>query len=82
MGESQISHDETTPESVRIQVWADGPYEIRGPVTIVADDGTVIRAGEKFDLCRCGNSKAKPFCDNSHKTHEFRDSGLGPKARK
>jgi len=26
-------------------------------------------------LCRCGASKNKPFCDNSHQAAEFRDSG-------
>jgi CDGSH-type Zn-finger protein len=26
-------------------------------------------------FCRCGHSQKKPFCDGSHRTHEFRAAG-------
>lgn len=56
---------------VTITSLTDGPYEVAGPVTITAADGTVVREAEKAYLCRCGHSANKPFCDGSHKREGF-----------
>jgi len=71
--------DGGTVESVdaenTVTVANDGPLYVRGDLEIegVGDDypGTRFRAA----LCRCGRSKNKPFCDNSHIDAGFRDSG-------
>ena len=49
-----------------IQAWTDGPYVVRGGVSLVSADGTPYEAREPYSLCRCGASKNKPFCDGSH----------------
>ena len=54
--------------TVRIIPTAGGPLEVDGEATIVAPDGTVIKETTKTYLCRCGDSKSKPFCDGSHKS--------------
>lgn len=43
-------------------------YRVTGPVVIVDGDGheLTVAAGETVALCRCGQSKSKPFCDGSH----------------
>src|SRR5476649_291191 len=65
---------------VRVTVAIDGPYMVSGAVplatqTIVANaegdsrnwrEGKSIAAPESYALCRCGQSKKKPFCDGSH----------------
>ncbi|WP_066685709.1 CDGSH iron-sulfur domain-containing protein [Christensenella intestinihominis] len=65
---------------MRIKVLKDGPYEVTGNVPlkemkIGADgagesthwvDGREFETEETYHLCRCGNSKNKPFCDGSH----------------
>lgn len=57
-----------------VQVSYNGPYFIRGDLTIEGTHdknmpGTQYRAA----LCRCGHSKNKPFCDNSHEAVNFKD---------
>ncbi len=60
-------------DEVTITPRADGPYIVRGPFTLLDDDGSPIDAGRKtIALCRCGRSKIKPFCDGTHKTMRFK----------
>ncbi|HXV87017.1 MAG TPA: CDGSH iron-sulfur domain-containing protein, partial [Gemmatimonadales bacterium] len=57
----------------RITVRRNGPYRVHGPVLLTDHDGNVIETGEMFVLCRCGQSRTKPFCDGTHKTVGFID---------
>ena len=45
---------------------ASGPLWVRGGVTIVGSDGHVHEVRNRVTLCRCGQSKNKPFCDGTH----------------
>lgn len=56
---------------VTIHPEPNGPLKVEGQVDLVDADGNVVRSGERFFLCRCGHSNAKPFCDNSHKKFGF-----------
>jgi CDGSH-type Zn-finger protein/uncharacterized Fe-S cluster protein YjdI len=58
----------------RITVANNGPLYISGDLKIADSDaypGTKLSAA----LCRCGKSKNKPFCDNSHESNGFVDRG-------
>ncbi len=46
----------------------NGPYFVEGPVRIVDADGTEydVSAKKRINLCRCGASTNKPFCDGTH----------------
>jgi CDGSH-type Zn-finger protein len=35
----------------------------------------VLLRDTRVALCRCGRSRKRPFCDNSHQTAAFRDDG-------
>jgi CDGSH-type Zn-finger protein/uncharacterized Fe-S cluster protein YjdI len=65
---------ETAPESNRCVVANHGPLYLTGDLDI---DGGEDLPGTKFRaaLCRCGASKNKPFCDNSHEPLKFQDRG-------
>lgn len=78
------SQDKKANHAARVVVSEDGPYIVSGNVPlakqIISTDaeggseswqqGKVYSDQETYSLCRCGNSKTKPFCDGSHlRTH-------------
>lgn len=77
--------DETSNRKRKIKVNKWGPYIVFGRTplteqTIIADtDGTayewrtthVYPPMENYILCRCGQSKKKPFCDGTHSKINF-----------
>lgn len=50
-----------------------GPIWVRGGIEIESSDGDVYEVRNRVTLCRCGESKNKPFCDGSHAECGFRD---------
>ena len=64
----------------KITPYRDGPYLVRGPFSIVDQDGNEIEVKRRVvALCRCGRSQIRPFCDGTHKAIGFR-AGSGPVA--
>lgn len=75
-----VEKNESKNDNQRIKVSRNGPYLVSGEVplverTIVADaegtanewrEGKKYQYKEKCGLCRCGQSKNKPFCDGTH----------------
>lgn len=69
----------------KITITKNGPYVVSGKVPLTEDalaknaEGvqdffsvrTYTPEEEPYALCRCGNSKHKPFCDGSHVTSGF-----------
>lgn len=62
--------NELTPEVNMLRIRESGPYAILGELTI---DG--VAAGTRATLCRCGQSKNKPFCDGAHGPAKFVATG-------
>lgn len=65
---------ETTASENTVTVSYQGPYFVKGDLNL--ENAPSDMPGTKFRaaLCRCGKSKNKPFCDNSHE-EEFKDYG-------
>jgi CDGSH-type Zn-finger protein/uncharacterized Fe-S cluster protein YjdI len=57
---------------LKITPAANGPLLLSGNVTIRAGSGREAWHGDQTALCRCGESRNKPFCDGSHRTVGFR----------
>ncbi len=69
----------------KIQIQKNGPYLVSGntpllPAIIKCGDsgiptawliGQIIETRQKYLLCRCGQSKSKPFCDGNHLKANF-----------
>lgn len=50
-----------------------GPLWVRGGIEIHSPDGEVYEVRNRVTLCRCGQSKNKPFCDGSHVEVGYKD---------
>jgi CDGSH-type Zn-finger protein len=64
--------EETTPRSNEVRITPDGPLYFRGDLEI--HTSTAVLKETRAALCRCGASRNKPFCDNSHADIAFRAS--------
>jgi CDGSH-type Zn-finger protein/uncharacterized Fe-S cluster protein YjdI len=58
-----------------VHVAYNGPLFARGDLEIECAPEGVPGLKFRAALCRCGKSKNKPFCDNSHDEAGFRDYG-------
>lgn len=59
-------------EEVAITVLDDGPYLLKGPVTLLDGEGKPFKVEGDIALCRCGLAGHKPFCDGTHRG-QFKD---------
>ncbi len=57
--------EETPPSGASITQVPDGPLYVRGDFEFTKVNGETVRT-TRAALCRCGQSKNKPFCDNTH----------------
>jgi len=64
------------------QKGVSGPVWVKGGVPIVSADGSVYEIRNRVTLCRCGQSRNKPFCDGSHITARFTDGDKSLKRRR
>lgn len=57
----------------------DGPYHVRGGIVVDLGDTPASEQPESKEhcsLCRCGQSKNKPFCSGQHWYEKFVDPGM------
>lgn len=65
-----------------LMVSYNGPYFVRGDLDIEGATDDMPGVAFRSALCRCGASKNKPFCDNSHEAINFKDYGaVGEKGK-
>lgn len=75
LGSDAVAADEAAPAQGELRLVADGPLYLRGAIEIHEGAKAVLRE-TRMALCRCGASKNKPFCDNSHVAAGFKDDGV------
>ena len=59
--------------ATRLTVFNNGSVRVEGDFEIVDQEGRPfgLAGRTRIALCRCGQSKEKPFCDGSHKLTGF-----------
>ncbi len=81
------SDESTPPaQRKRIVITKDGPYRVEGDIPLVSKTQVVSEHGEpltwqkdgviavspgEYELCRCGRSSNRPFCDGTHQKVAF-----------
>lgn len=70
-GRAQESHADGT----KVTPIRDGPLLVTGSITVTREDGSVETL-PRATLCRCGESRHKPFCDNTHLEVGFHAPGM------
>jgi CDGSH-type Zn-finger protein/uncharacterized Fe-S cluster protein YjdI len=55
-----------------VEPTADGPLHMMGNLEVVTGTGKTVNRLTEIWLCRCGQSKNKPYCDGSHRAAGFR----------
>lgn len=56
---------------LNVQPLTNGPLMVAGNLEVVSGTGRTVNKVTKVFLCRCGQSKTKPYCDGSHKAAGF-----------
>ncbi len=49
----------------------NGPYLVKGSITLLDAQGNQYEVSETIALCLCGHSNTKPFCDGTHEMASF-----------
>ncbi|MBT8403152.1 MAG: CDGSH iron-sulfur domain-containing protein [Gemmatimonadetes bacterium] len=66
---------EAPPAGNTVRISPDGPVYVSGRVRLTLPSGETIEE-TRMALCRCGQSRNKPFCDNAHAEAGFSDGGV------
>lgn len=64
---------EAAPSVNQLRIRENGPYAVHAPLSISGQDD-----GFRATLCRCGQSRNKPWCDSSHVAAAFAATGEPP----
>lgn len=64
-------NEEKAPAKNSLELVEDGPIYIHGDLSLKNLDGEILAKETRVALCRCGLSKNKPYCDNSHINGKF-----------
>jgi CDGSH-type Zn-finger protein len=57
----------------------NGPYVVAGAIKVIdhlGNEFAIAPGKETVALCRCGQSKNRPFCDGSHRTCGFQSAEM------
>jgi CDGSH-type Zn-finger protein/uncharacterized Fe-S cluster protein YjdI len=61
--------------ALHVTPMANGPLQVQGNLELCAGTGRTVARLTQARLCRCGQSKNKPFCDLSHVAAGFAAEG-------
>lgn len=66
-----VKEAKTEETSAKITLMKNGPMLVEGEFKIISAEGEELKPMIMTSFCRCGNSKAQPFCDGTHRQVGF-----------
>ncbi|MBP1909371.1 CDGSH iron-sulfur domain-containing protein [Methanolobus bombayensis] len=60
-------------KEVIVEISKDGPYIVKNVSALINSKNENLETQPVMDLCRCGGSGNKPFCDGTHIKIGFKD---------
>ncbi|HEY9101753.1 ferritin-like domain-containing protein [Chitinimonas sp.] len=61
---------------LRVDPLRNGPLSVSGNLEVLSGTGRTVERLSQVRLCRCGQSRNKPYCDNSHIEAGFEADGV------
>jgi uncharacterized Fe-S cluster protein YjdI len=71
-GTIEVVATEAVTSKPEVQITENGPLMIPAGINLKDASGKILKVNENKYLCRCGQSKNKPFCDGSHMMSGFK----------
>lgn len=65
-----MEQSEDKNQRVKVEIIENGPLRIKGKFVLKDLKRNYEETVDFIDLCRCGRSRTKPYCDRSHEKPE------------
>ena len=73
LGSQENEREMENENKYQVNIIPNGPIQVTGKFILKDTTGKVTNELKEVFLCRCGGSKNKPFCDDTHKKIGVRD---------
>jgi uncharacterized Fe-S cluster protein YjdI len=66
-----VKESKSEENAAKITLMKNGPMLVEGNFKIISAEGDELKPMIITSFCRCGNSKAQPYCDGTHRQVGF-----------